>query len=284
MSLPLDSALPEISPSPSPAGLGGSLSAQRTRDTAAEARYVDPTWTLVWGDDFTNDGLPDPTRWNYEQGRVRNEEAQFYVAAREANSRISGGVLQITARKEPWQDAHYTSASLTTRDRFAFTRGKLEVRARVPGGRGSWTALWLLAEDHPQVPWPQCGEIDLMEHVGFMPERFHYTVHTDAHNHMLKTQLGTFEDVAPATLAEFRDYGLIWSEDRLEWFVDGRKIFEYVNTGTGSAVWPFSRPQYLLLSLAIGGSWGGSQGIDDSIFPATLEIAHVRIWQQPEMS
>jgi beta-glucanase (GH16 family) len=278
MTLPL-ATIADIPP-PAP-GLGGNLSARVIRDTAAEARYHAAAWQPVWQDNFTTDGLPDPARWNYEEGRVRNEEAQYYVAKREANARVSGGVLRITARKESWQGADYTSASLTTRDRFAFTRGKLEIRARVPGGRGTWTALWLLAQDHPQVPWPQCGEIDLMEHVGFMPERFHYTVHTDAHNHMIKTQLGTFEDVSAEALSEFRDYGLIWSDDRLEWFVNGLKIFEYVNTGAGSAVWPFSRPQYLLLSLAIGGSWGGSQGIDDSLFPATLEIAHVRVWQQP---
>ena len=269
--------------SPVASGLGGDGRVGVWPDAVeAAAKYQSPEWALVWHDEFERNGLPDPAKWTFEEGRVRNNEAQFYTAAREANASISDGCLSLVARREIWEGADYTSASITTKGRFDFTYGKLQMRARVPAGRGTWPALWTIAADYPHHPWPGCGEIDLMEHVGFLPNRFHYTVHTEAYNHVRKIQRGAFEELDPVADAGFRDYGLIWSRDRLEWFADGVKVFEYRDDGTGPDVWPFFRPQYLLISLAVGGSWGGMEGIDETAFPAALEIEHVRVWQLPE--
>jgi Beta-glucanase/Beta-glucan synthetase len=188
-----------------------------------------------------------------------------------------------TSRSRPtassWEGAHYTSASLTTRDRFAFVYGKIEIRARVPGGRGTWPALWMLGAGYPRVPWPLCGEIDLMEHVGFDPNRLHFTVHTAAYNHNQRTHRGT-SIVVPDATAQFHRYGLIWTPERLEWFFNGEKVFEFANEGTGPEVWPFDAPHFLLINLAIGGAWGGQQGIDETVFPARFRVDYVRVWQR----
>ncbi len=258
--------------------LGGQESSQWADAREAAERYQSPDWRLLWSDEFDKDGAPDPARWTYEEGMVRNKEAQFYTHDRRENARIENGNLVISARKEPWQDAVYTSASLTTHGRFSFCYGKVEIRAKVPGGRGTWPALWTLGDSISTVRWPRCGEIDLMEHVGFNPDHFHFTVHTEAFNHVRGTQRGTKIKADNAT-ADFHRFGLIWTPERLEWFLDDTKVFEFANTGGGIEEWPFDTPQYLILCLAIGGTWGGSQGIDDSIFPADLLVDYVRVWQ-----
>jgi beta-glucanase (GH16 family) len=268
-------------PAQVPGGLGGTAHGETYADAPeAVARYQDPRWQLVWQDEFEQPGAPDPAKWHYEYGRVRNREAQYYTRDRRENARVVDGLLLITAHREAWQGADYTSASLTTDGRFAFTYGKVEVRARVPGGRGTWPAIWTLGQRRGEVRWPDCGEIDIMEFVGFDPERFHFTVHTAAYNHTRGTQRGTTREVAEAT-SGFHTFGILWSPELIEWFCDGEKVFEYRNEGTGLAAWPFDDPQYLILNLAIGGAWGGQKGIDDTVFPARFEVDYVRVWQDP---
>ena len=250
----------------------------RADDRTATARYQASSWRLIWGDDFDRDGAPDPAKWGYERGLVRNKEAQFYTADRRENARVEGGQLVITARHEPWSGASYTSASVVSRGKFSFCYGKLEVRAKIPGGRGTWPAFWLLGDNRTQVGWPRCGEIDLMENVGFDPAKLHFSVHTGAFNHVKKTQKTSIIEV-PRVQDDFHIYGLLWTKERLEFFFDGRKVGEFVNDGQGPDHWPFDAPCYLLMNLAIGGSWGGQKGIDDAIFPAEYRIDYVRVWQ-----
>ena len=261
-------------------GLGGHADATGIDTPAARAAYADPAWKLLWGDEFDQPGQPDPAKWTYEQGLVRNGEAQFYTVNRPENARIADGHLIITARKEPWEKADYTSASLTTEGRFACTGGKIEIRARVPAGRGTWPALWTLGSGISKEGWPGCGEIDLMEYVGMEPDRLHFTVHTKAFNHTKGTQRGTHV-TSPSPWADFHRYGLIWTQEQLTWYLDDRPVFTYANDGKGRDHWPFDRPQYLLLNLAIGGGWGGQKGIDAAIFPAEFRIDYVRVWQRP---
>lgn len=262
-------------------GLGGGGSSQGWADAAeAAVRYQSPQWQLIWQDEFVQPGLPDPQRWTYEYGRVRNREAQYYTRGRLENAAIEDGHLVITARRENWEGAEYTSASLTTQNTFAFTYGKVEVRAKVPPGRGTWPAIWTLGTQRAQTGWPECGEIDLMEYVGFDPDHFHFTVHTGAYNHRRGNQRGAKRPVAQSSEA-FHTFGLLWTPERLEWFFDGEKVFEYRNEGTGHRAWPFDLPQYLIVNLAIGGAWGGQHGIDDSIFPARFLVDYVRVWQLP---
>jgi beta-glucanase (GH16 family) len=263
-----------------PAGLGGKAAPGVADPAASLAAYNASDWQLAWSEEFDREGRPDPAKWTYEHGLVRNGEAQFYTRDRPENARVAGGHLIITARKEPWEKASYTSASLTTQGTFAFTYGKVEIRARVPKGRGTWPALWTLGTDINTAGWPACGEIDLMEYVGMTPDRLHFTVHTKAFNHTKRTQKGANIHVPDAT-ADFHLYGIAWTPDRIDWFFDGRPVFSFANSGKGPDEWPFDSPQYLLMNLAIGGGWGGQKGIDDTIFPAEFRVDYVRIWRRP---
>ncbi len=232
--------------------------------------------TLVWQDEFEGQGLPDPTRWDYEVGLVRNNERQYYTRARSENARVEGGMLIIEARREPYEGAAYTSASLTSK--ASWTYGRIEVRARLPKGRGTWPAIWTLGTNIRQVGWPTCGEIDIMEHVGFDPGRIHANIHTKAYNHVQGTNKGS-SIVVSRPDEEFHVYSATWTPDRIEFFVDGQRYFAFDKEAGGEAVWPYDKPQYLILNLAIGGSWGGQQGIDDGAFPARYVIDYVRVYR-----
>jgi beta-glucanase (GH16 family) len=259
-------------------------------------------WKLVWSDEFDRPGLPDPAKWSYETGYLRNHERQFYTRARRENARVEGGLLIIEARKErypiPGPDssakpadgrraaparefADYTSASLTTDGRAAWTNGRIEVRAKLPSGRGTWPAIWTLGTDIGEVGWPHCGEIDIMEFVGFEPSTIHANIHTYKYNHVKKTNKGDRIAVADASEA-FHVYAVEWDDRKIDFFVDGRKYFTYRNEGTGRDAWPFDREQYLILNLAIGGDWGGQKGIDDRIFPQRYTIDYVRVYQRSQ--
>jgi beta-glucanase (GH16 family) len=235
-------------------------------------------WTLAWSDEFDRPGLPDAARWDYEEGLIRNQELQYYTRARMENARVENGNLVIETRREDFRGARYTAASLVTRGRESILYGKVEIRARLPRGRGMWPALWMLGEDIATVGWPRCGEIDIMEHVGFEPGRVHGTVHTEAYNHVRGTQRGSQIDVGEL-YDTFRVYSVEWRPDRIEFFVDGRLYFTFPKEGPSPAVWPFDRPHYLIMNIAVGGSWGGQQGVDDAVFPQRMTIDYVRVYR-----
>lgn len=254
-------------------------------------------WKLVWSDEFDKPGLPDPARWDYETGFIRNNEAQYYTRGRTENARVENGMLVIEARKERFSNpnfdssgqpgrrasrsrefAEYTSASLTTRGKASWTYGRIEVRAKLPAGRGTWPAIWTLGADRGSG-WPACGEIDIMEHVGFEPGKIHANVHTQKYNHVKKNGKGSQLSVPDATNA-FHLYALEWSPDRLDFFIDDHKYFTYENEKSGSDAWPFDKPEYLILNLAIGGEWGGAKGIDEAIFPQKYYVDFVRVYQR----
>jgi beta-glucanase (GH16 family) len=248
-------------------------------------------WKLVWSDEFDKPGLPDPVKWGYETGFIRNNEAQFYTASRKENARVENGLLIIEARKEHFPNpdfkpdserkgraaAEYTSASLTTDGKASWTGGRFEVKAKVPGGRGTWPAIWMLGNNRRDVGWPTCGEIDIMEFVGYDPGLIHANVHTAKFNHMKHTGRGDKIQIPDAASA-FHIYALEWFPDRMDFFLDGKKYFTCKNDNGGDDSWPFDKPQYLILNLAIGGAWGGQKGIDDGIFPARFEIDYVRVY------
>ncbi len=259
-------------------------------------------WKLVWSDEFDKAGLPDPAKWGYETGFIRNHERQFYTKARQENARVEDGMLIIEARKEKYKDpgldraaqgsgktrakrsreeVNYTSASLTTRGKAAWTHGRIEIRAKLPSGRGTWPAVWTLGTNFGRVGWPACGEIDIMEHVGFDPGIVHANIHTRKYNHVMKTGKGDKISVADASGA-FHVYSIEWDHEKIDFFVDDHKYFTYRNDGTGTDAWPYDKDQYLILNLAIGGDWGGQKGIDDSIFPQRSTIDYVRVYQQPQ--
>ena len=239
-------------------------------------------YRLVWADEFDTPGLPDATRWAYDTERNRlgwfNNERQYYSASRPENAVVAGGRLRLTARLESlntaadWGGQRYTSARLITRGKAAWTYGFFEIRAKLPCGRGTWPAIWLLGSGGT---WPDDGEIDIMEQVGSNPSRVFGTVHTRLSG---GTGSGAAVQVADACTA-FHDYQLHWTADALSLGIDGNVYYRYANPRAGYATWPFDAPQYLLLNVAIGGDLGGA--VDDTIFPVTMEIEHVRIWQAP---
>jgi beta-glucanase (GH16 family) len=231
---------------------------------------------LVWRDEFDGQGLPDDSRWTYEEGFIRNNERQFYTRARTENARVENGLLVIEARRESFRGAEYTSASLTSR--ASWTYGRIEVRAKLPKGRGTWPAIWTLGTNIREVGWPACGEIDIMEHVGFDPGRIHANIHTTAYNHVRGTAKGNNVMVSRPD-EEFHVYSATWTPTAIDVFVDGQRYFTFAKEAGGDPVWPYDKPQYLILNLAIGGSWGGRQGIDDSAFPAQYVIDYVRVYR-----
>lgn len=235
-------------------------------------------WKLVWQDEFDAEGAPDPTRWSYEEGYVRNKEKQFYTRRLE-NVRVENGTLVIEARRDHFQGHEYTSASLHTKGKGEFKYGRIEARAKLPLGRGLWPAIWTLGTSYGSTHrWPQCGEIDIMEYVGFMPDVIHTTVHTGAYNHRQDTEKGK-QTPAKNISQTFNLYAIEWSPEKIDFFFNEQKVFTFANEHKGHDEWPFDEPEYLLLNLAVGGSWGGMHGIDESVFPQAMLVDYVRVYE-----
>ncbi len=252
-------------------------------------------WKLVWSDEFDRPGLPDPAKWSHEVGFIRNHELQFYTKDRKKNCRVRDGMLIIQARKEKfknpdydpsspeWQKsrkhAEYTSACLITRGKGEWTYGRVEVRAKLPTGKGTWPAAWMLGNDFGEIPWPDCGEIDIMENVGYDPDTVHANIHTKAYNHVLRTNKGA-KLFLPKPWDAFHVYAVEWFPDHMEFFVDDVKYFSFANEGRGNDTWPYDKPYYLILNFAVGGDWGGAKGVDPKIFPQQYVIDYVRVYQR----
>lgn len=233
---------------------------------------------LIWNDEFNGKALPDSTKWNYDTGGsgFGNEESQFYTKSRLKNARMEKGNLVIEARKENWEENKYTSARLLTKGKFSFQYGTVEVRAKLPKGKGTWPAIWMMSENMKK--WPDDGELDIMEHVGFNQGYIHASVHTKKYNHIHGTQKTDTLFVKDAS-EKFHVYKADWSPEKIDIYIDDKKFFTYENKEKAGEAWPFDRPYFIILNLAIGGMWGGKEGIDDSIFPQKYYIDYVRVYQ-----
>ncbi len=242
-------------------------------------------YELVWADEFATAGPPDPLRWGYDTEFNRsgwhNREQQYYSADRPENARVEGGHLILEARAErladrdDWGGQEYSSARLVTRGRAAWTYGYLEVRAKLPCGRGTWPAVWLL----PATRDPDFanGEIDVMEHAGHDPARIRHSLHTATRNHRRgnhPTQITRVKDACAA----FHTYHLHWTPSGITMGVDGVSNCEFRRRSEEE--WPFDQPFYLILNVAVGGTIGGARGIDPRAFPARMEVDFVRIYQR----
>ena len=255
--------------------------------TPPETLKPPPGWQLVWSDEFDVDGLPDPKKWGYDttfnQKGWFNHEQQYYSGPRAENAVVRDGRLVITARKETrsaaidWGGQRYTSARLFTRGLAEWTTGFFEIRARLPCGLGTWPAIWMLGT---HGDWPANGELDIMEHIGRNPGRVMSTIHTPAGSGA--HGVGSAVSVPDACDA-FHRYQMLWTERDITFGVDGVNNLTYPRLDVGAAgaarAWPFDGPQFLLLNIAIGGDLGGT--VDDSIFPVTMEVDYVRVWQAP---
>jgi beta-glucanase (GH16 family) len=260
-------------------------------DTSVAAPSL-PGWILVWSDEFSGTGLPDAKKWTYDTHRNQagwyNNEKQYYARARWDNSRIEGGRLIITARKERLSSApdyggqNYTSARLITQGLASWTYGFFEIRAKMPCGLGTWPAIWMLGTGGR---WPDDGEIDIMEQRGTSAaekQSIMGSVHTRAYNWSSST-IGVAKSSStplPKACTEFNNYQLTWDADQIQIGVNGVNYFWFLNPKNGDTrEWPFHANQYLLLNLAMGGDLGGN--IDDAQLPAQFEIDYVRVYQRP---
>jgi beta-glucanase (GH16 family) len=156
--------------------------------------------------------------------------------------------------------------------------GRFEIRAKLPKGRGTWPAIWLLSSDNAYGNWPFSGEIDIMEHVGYDPNNVHATIHTSVYNGQRGTQKSAVKNIPDAT-DEFHIYRVDWTPFAVRAFIDGVQYFEYTNDNTSFTTWPFNKPFFLILNTAVGGNWGGVQGVDNTIFPATMQIDYVKVFK-----
>ena len=269
--------------------LSGIIVRSRTRDPQG--------WELVWGDEFDYEGSPDPDKWSierWEAGKV-NDEDQAYTA-RAKNVRVGGGKLTLEAHRENYGAAKYTSARMHSQGKGDFLYGRVEVRAKLPAGQGTWSALWMFPSDPMRYAtqcssgedwhggancdaWPNSGEIDIAEHVGYDMHHIHGTVHNRAFywkNHQQRK--GSI--VAMNTDQAFHIYSLQWTPENIYIYFDGTPYFAYFNDGTGWEAWPYDHPYHMILNLAIGGGWGSAGGpIDDSIFPVAVEVDYVRVYK-----
>lgn len=245
-----------------------------------------PTAKPVWAEEFDYEGLPDPTKWSYDIGdgcpRLcgwGNEELQYYTTETSRNARVEEGRLIIEAHREPHQGREYTSVRLITRNKGDWQYGRVDIRAKLPFGRGTWPAIWMLPTMDPKdFSWPLDGEIDIMEHVGYNQGTVYGTIHTQAYNSMRGTQKVDSIYVQDAHEA-FHVYSIQWTPNKIEWFVDNKKYHTIIKDGEEKEKWPFDRPFYLIMNLAVGGRWGGKHGVDEKVWPQRLEVDYVRVYK-----
>jgi beta-glucanase (GH16 family) len=230
---------------------------------------------LIWSDEFNYQGSPDTSKWTAETGGDGwgNNELQYYTSGKLENARVENGLLVIEARKD---SNGYTSARLITKGNGDWQYGKIEARAKLPKGRGTWPAIWMLASTNPPA-WPDDGEIDIMEHVGFNQGFIHGSIHTKKYNHIIGTQKTDTVEVKDCS-EQFHIYSMEWNKDSLKIAVDGNIFFRFANEHSYDA-WPFDNKMHLLLNVAVGGNWGGAKGVDETIWPQRMEIDYVRVYQ-----
>ena len=241
-------------------------------------------YELYWNDEFNSDSLND-NFWNIEVlwPGAFNDEAQSYTNNNE-NILINNGSLYIRAKKEnPFNPSQpgYTSGRINTKDKVELKYGYWEIRAKLPSGVGTWPAIWMLGSKIDSIGWPNCGEIDIMEHVGYDPDRVFFSIHNaDLYGNVGgTTQQGIH--YLNGIENDFHTYAVEWDSTSIKGFIDGILYFNYIKpTSTTFNNWPYDEPFFLILNLAIGGEWGGQQGIDNSIFPASFIIDYVRMFKK----
>ena len=264
---------------------GGVTETEKEKKTIIDVNAED-YWDnakLVWSDEFDGTRL-STENWSFETGQHGwgNNEWQNYVA--NDNVEVSNGTLKITAKKvgEGQEVGDYTSTRLNSVK--SFTYGRMEIHAKLPDhkGNGLWPALWMLGSSISTEGWPACGEIDMMEYVSYDPNKVHFTIHSTANNHVDGTQASSGPIVLESAEEEFHTYGLLWSEEYLKFYVDTVDNIQFTfqrPTDYNTNNWPFSKPFYFLMNIAVGGNWGGNEGVEDTIFPAVMEVDFVRVYQ-----
>lgn len=240
---------------------------------------------LIWSDEFNANGSPDVSRWSYDMGDGcpnvcgwGNNELEYYTS-NEKNVRVENGSLIIEAHKEKTGTKEYSSTRIVSKQKGDWVYGRIEVRAKLPKGRGTWPAIWMLSTDWKHGGWPASGEIDIMEHVGVDPNVIHGTLHSEKYNHVKGTQQEGKITIPDAQDA-FHIYAIEWSKDKVDFYVDDKMYHSVVRNPTDNFTgWPFDQRFHLIMNLAVGGNWGGMKGVDESIWPQRMEVDYVRVYQ-----
>ncbi|RKR79968.1 glycosyl hydrolase family 16 [Mucilaginibacter gracilis] len=272
------------------------MACQAQKQPEIKAASEPGKWKLEWNDEFNTGTTPDKNNWVYELGFVRNNEYQTYTS-NPKNAYIEQGKLLIKAIKEEspnqtyladandWKQkqqwAHYTSASLMTLGKKNFLYGRIEVRAKLPEGKGTWPAIWMKGDN--DLPWPNKGEIDIMEHVGFDTLNIYGTMHAyspDPKAYRNKISKGDTIRVTKDIFENYHLYAIEWYKDRIDFFFDNTKYFSYVFKDYAILNGTFNKPFYLLINTAVGGTWGGQKGVDEQSFPQDFFIDYVRYFKR----
>ena len=228
--------------------------------------------TQLWSDEFNIDGLPNPNNWGYDTGNNNgwgNNELEYYTN-RQENAYVSNGTLKIVLKKEAYQGFNYTSARLLSKGKFSFKYGKVDIRAKLPSGGGTWPALWMLGNNIDSVGWPACGEIDIMEHVGNQLNKIYGTVHHP--NHSGGNADGATVNI-PNVTTEFHIYSLDWSPTQIKFYVDNQLFYTFANNSS----LPFNQNFFFIMNIAMGGNFGGA--VDPNFTSSTLEVDYIRVYQ-----
>lgn len=266
---------------------------------------------LVWSDEFNNAGLPDPSKWGYEEGMPRGVQRQYYTKNRAENAKVENGYLVITAQKEKYTNPkfkkealkssvypeayrtksadsipanirlkydsiiHYTSASITTKAKASWKYGRIEIRAKLPKGNGSSCAIWMLSDNNPKVRWPESGEIDIVEALGRTPNQISGAVHYAGNNkeHLQETEILK----VPGSNTDFHIYAIEWNELTIDFYCDSKRYHSFP-TNKANPSDCFQQPFYLIMNIALGsGAWSGP--VDDKSLPQQMLIDYVRVYQ-----
>ena len=246
-----------------------------------EVPTLEGGWVARWADEFGGTELDD-TKWNIEVNGEGggNQELQYY---RSENIAVADGSLAITAKKEAYLGKQYTSGRINTKYRMEVRYGRVQARMKLPGGRGTWAAFWMMPLFNVYGTWPKSGEIDIMEYVGYNPNGVYGNRHTEIFNSNLGTANAVRKTVDTAE-EDFHLYEMIWSPGLITLYADGAQFYQagYVPqlnpTVKYNAAFPFDQEFFVILNLAIGGTWGGTQGVDDTIFPCTMLVDYVRVY------
>ncbi len=237
--------------------------------------FAQQSTELFWEDNFDGDGLNE-SYWNHELGDGcpdlcgwGNNEPQIYT---KTNHTVKDGFLNIRIKKE---GGVYTSARITTKKKLEFQYGRVEVRAKLPVGKGVWPAIWMLGSNISEVGWPLCGEIDILEYVGREPHMVFNSLHTkDSHGNTINTRKTRIKDIEEG----FHTYAADWTAEKITFYIDGDLVYTFQPSERTEGIWPFDQPFYLILNVAIGGNFGGHD-IDDTALPQDFVIDYIKVFK-----
>lgn len=233
---------------------------------------------LLWSEEFDYTGLPQNELWNFvvAGNGFGNDELQYYTD-RPENVWVSDGTLKINLLLEDYENREYTSARINTSGKYSFTHGRAEIKAKIPRGKGVWPAIWMLGDAvRNGIGWPECGEIDIMEHTGTNQDNMVFSLHSKEHNHRLSDSQTTTSAMIEGVSDDFHIYEVIRKPSEIIFLVDKKEYARFHENDCKS--WPFDKPFFFIVNVACGGFFGGP--VDKSVLPQTMEVEYIRVYEE----